>query len=370
MQEDIWIGGSVEAETTHSFYKGDVVLKFDRPSWSYARVMPDGQRRRFAGVTGTCKIIDKSEVLIRWAVKVAMAKIKKLLIEGKFTGDDATSVLFESTLDDIIKEAKKADKEELDAAAEIGHIAHDWIEQYIGGILSGDDERRLELLAKLPTDERAANACVAALEWMVAHDVRWIATERRCCSREHEYAGTMDGLALVSSCSNPECCPTPFKDRLTLVDWKTSNYLYIEYLLQTAAYQHAHEEETGELIEDRWVIRLGKEDAEFDPWHVDGRELYETDFRGFRHALALSRSVTEITGRIDGITEAKKAYRHAKLAAEKVAKNLLACPLSGEYKGVRAKKGCNGTDILCKACETIWNSQQVKKTALTSAPTA
>lgn len=347
--------------TRHAFYGGGVILEFDRSSWSYVRVMPDGARRKFAGVTGTCKIIDKSEVLLRWAVKVALAKCKKLLIDGKFVGEEATSVLFESTLDDIIKEAKKADKEALDDAAEIGHIAHDWIECYIGAVLSDNYERRIELLAKLPEDERAASACVAAIHWMVEHDVRWVATERRCCSREHEYAGTMDGLARVSSCQNPLCCPTKFQDRLTLVDWKTSNYLYIEYLLQTAAYQHAHEEETGETIEDRWVIRLGKEDAEFDPWHISGRELYETDFTAFTRALALSRSVTDITERIETITAAKKAAKHELLVAEKAAKNLLACPLSGEYKGVRLKKGCNGTEVLCKKCEETWNSAHETK---------
>lgn len=297
MQEDIWVGGSDDT-TRHAFYGGDVVLEFDRPSWSYRRVNPDGTLGvRFAGVTGTCHIIDKSEVLIRWAVKVAMIKMKKLLVDGKFVGEEATSILFESTLDDIIRESKKADKEELDAAAEIGHIAHDWIESYVRAILRDDHERRLELLAKLPEDERAANACLAAIDWMVAHDVRWIATERRCCSREHEYAGTMDGLALVSSCSDPLCCPTKFVDRLTLVDWKTSNYLYIEYLLQTAAYQHAHEEETGDTIEDRWVIRLGKEDAEFDPWHVDGRGLYEQDFTGSsEHLRSVVASLTSAAG--------------------------------------------------------------------------
>ncbi len=356
--------------TRHAFYGGEVVLEFDKPSWSYRQVLPDGSLgSKFAGVTSTCHIIDKSEVLIRWAVRVALAKCKRLLIEGKFVGEDAASVLFEATLDDIIREAKKADREELDAAAEIGHIAHDWIESYIGAVLSDNSERRLELLAKLPEDDRSANACIAALEWMVAHDVRWIATERRCCSREHEFAGTMDGLALVSSCQDPVCCPSKFVDRLTLVDWKTSNYLYIEYLLQTAAYQHAHEEETGETIEDRWVIRLGKEDAEFDPWHVDGRTLYEQDFTGFLACLALCRITEGIRGRIQATEDTKKAAKHAVLVAEKNLKNSLACPLSSEYKGVRAKKGCNGGETLCQKCEATWNSRQETKAASTSAVT-
>src|SRR5262249_19750690 len=125
---------------------------------------------------------------------------------------------------------------------------------------------RLELLGNFPVDERAANCCAAAVEWMSQHNVRWLKTERKCFSRKYGYAGTMDGLAVVDSCKDRLCCPHDFTDRLTLVDWKTSNALYVEYLLQTAAYQQAYQEETGETIADRWVIRLGKDDAEFDPW--------------------------------------------------------------------------------------------------------
>ena len=71
---------------------------------------------------------------------------------------------------------------------------------------------------------------------------------------------------------------TQFKYRLSLSDCKTSNSLRVEYLLQIAAYQHAYQEETGENIEDRWVIRLGKDDAtEFDPWHTEGDEPFRQD---------------------------------------------------------------------------------------------
>jgi hypothetical protein len=358
--EDIvlWPEGQGPSTKSYFFYNGTVELRFNRESWSYHRVCSDGSLQPYDGVTKVVHIIDKSEVLIRWAVKKAMEKLKRLLQDRGYTWTHANAStvgeplpLYEEILDEIIASAKKADKEELDAAAEIGHTAHDWIEKYIQSLLADKDDRRLELLAKFPADERAANACVAACQWMADHNVRWIATERRCCSLEHEYAGTMDGLARVDSCGNPDCCPNSFKDRLTLVDWKTSNHLYIEFLLQTGAYQHAHEEETGDVIEDRWIIRLGKEDAEFDPWHMEGRALYEQDFEGFLRCLDLCKSVVCLRDRIATGQATKVEARHAALQAIKEKLWLLTCPLSEEYKGIRKKKGCNGTETLCQTCE-------------------
>src|SRR5208282_6570475 len=108
--------------------------------------------------------------------------------------------------------------------------------------------------------------------------------------------GTMDGLCLVDSCDDRLCCPHEFKNRLTIADWKTSNGLYITYLMQVAAYQAAFECETGETVEDRWVLRLDKETGDFDPWHAEGREAFDQDFAGFLHALDLTRSLKSIDG--------------------------------------------------------------------------
>lgn len=357
----VYPSGQDPKAQVYKFYNGEEELRFDKDSWTYSRVMPDGSLVPQDGVTHVCHIIDKSHALMPWAVKKALAKCKSILLKRGYVipkGVDpeqgVTPSLFEGVLDEIIEKSKNADKEELDAAAEVGSIAHNWIEEYIHALLEDADDRRLELLAKLPTDERAANACIAACEWMVRHNVRWIATERKIFSRTHNYAGTMDGMARVDSCDDPGCCAHEFKDRLTLVDWKTSNYLYIEYLFQTAAYQHAHQEETGEMVEDRWVIRLGKDDAEFDPWHVPGQELFQQDFAGYLACLTLHRIAEGIRERVAKVQAARVAYRRLVAKAERDAANKLACPASKTYKGVRKKKGCNGLDEMCKACEAIF----------------
>jgi hypothetical protein len=106
-----------------------------------------------------------------------MAKLKRVMTERGFiapvTGDSAPR-LFEAILDDIIQQAKRAGREELEDATDVGSAAHNWIEQYIKPVLADDDSRKCELLAKLPGDggdDRAANCCVAAICWMADHSV-------------------------------------------------------------------------------------------------------------------------------------------------------------------------------------------------------
>ena len=129
---------------------------------------------------------------------------------------------------------------------------------------------------------------------MAAHNVRWCETESKIYSREFDYAGTMDGLAVCDSCNDKACCPVAFKDRLSLIDWKSSNYLNITYLWQAASYKKAKTEEFPNLnIEDIWILRLGKSEEEagrFEPWH-QSLDSYEEDFQGFLACLNLTRLV-------------------------------------------------------------------------------
>ena len=339
---------------SYSFYGGTETLLFDQSKWSYYRVTPEGRELQAGVTTVLHKTIDRSEPLMAWAKKKALEKLKRLLIAGNYvvtdTNNDEPNLLFESILDDIIAAAKRADKEELEDAGEVGTIAHNWAEQYIRAILQNDEDRRLELLSKLPEDERSANCVLAILSWMFAHNVRWLATERKCYSRKYKVAGTLDGLALVDSCTDTNCCPKSFKDHKSLIDFKTSNFLYVSYLMQTAIYQHCQQEEFDDEIDDRWILRLDKETAEFDPWFMPGKELFEQDLAGFLNALALYRSLNQLEDRIDDIKEKKRDRVKEILAAERQ----LQCLDYTKYKGSRRKKGCNGAETMCAACETLY----------------
>jgi hypothetical protein len=329
----------------YKFYNGEEILRYDPIEHVYFLVTPAGLER-LSGVTNTCHIIDKSDILMNWACKMMGQKLEQLLGTVPLT--------------EAINQAKKAHKDVLEDAGAVGHKAHGWIETYIKDQLNGA-EFSLELVNP-PEDDRAKSACTASLDFMRKHNVRWRGTERKIYSRTFKYAGTMDGLCLVDSCNDPSCCKHEFKDHLAIIDWKTSNYLYLEFRLQTAAYQYAYEEETGEVIQDRFIIRLGKDDAEFEMWHLS-RDQFEMDMNGFLACLALVDSIEEIETDIKEGKENVRKHKRAEKAIAKEAALRVACAYSSKYKGTRKPK-CNGGNP-CEACLAKYELHQIaKQTAL------
>lgn len=314
------------------FYENTIELRFDTEAHKYFKVDPElGNLIEQHGVTKTCHIIDRTDALVPWASKKAIEKLLRTIPVHTRTavneqGQDVP-VLYvpETALDVFTKialEAKSAHKDILIEAGDIGHLAHKCLEDSIQYAIDNTNGIVLEL-RDIPTDEKAAAAAQAGFAWMQQHNVRWRKTEQKIYSREFEYAGTMDGLALVDSCEDHSCCAQAFKDHLSLIDWKSSNYLYIEYLFQTAAYVHAEQEEYGIHIDDRWILRLGKNEEEagkFEPWYLDASTIAE-DFAGFLACLTLTKLVKSVTERISvqkkGVREAKKKQRVVEKALAK-----------------------------------------------------
>jgi hypothetical protein len=329
----------------YSFYGGEVTLRYYDKEHAYFLMLPDGTEERQDGVTQTCHVIDKSQVLIAWGVKMMYEKALRT-VPG--TRNEGAVVMSDAEMDKWLLEAKSAHKEKLEDAGQVGHVAHNWIESFIKLKIAHDAEldhtsraiidSKIDLhYDNMPADERAKKACIAALEWMRKHNVRWHHTEKKIYSRKYKYAGTMDGLCTCDSCDDPRCCPEPFIDHLSIADWKTSNYLYLEYLLQTAAYSQAYEEESAVTVSDRWIIRLGKEEAEVETWHL-GPGTFETDWKAFETALNLVRSIkvleTRIKDRKDGLRAALKVEKDAARATKVLAEGVR----KAEAKAERVRK--------------------------------
>ena len=332
-------------------YDGAVQRVFSPSKWRHFLLGPNGELRPLDGVTNVLKkAVDKSPPLMVWAVRLALQRARTALLHH--LGPDGCIQVFEAELDKILESAKKADADALEEAGTLGSQAHEWIERLIRSILAHDETRITEILSNFPDDERAESGCIAAITWMVAHKVKWLKTEFTALSLKHNACGTGDGLALVSSCSDPECCQgEPFIDRLSYIDWKTSNALYNTYLWQAAFYVAAHTEEFPNFefgpIQDRWILRLDKEDASFDPWHAAGREAQAEDLHGFVCCLGLVRALDVTQARIDAIHDARKLVkdeRKAKAKEEQMKKN---CG-NKAYKGIR-KPVCNNGNP-CEAC--------------------
>lgn len=180
-------------------------------------------------------------------------------------------------------------------AALAGTIAHDMIELYV--LSKGEKSPALcEAEALLMngagtandpgTDviQRAKNSFTQFLEWYENTRITVTHTEMGLMSKVHKFGGTPDAIG------------TDSKGRVVLIDWKTSNAVYGDYLYQLAAYALLIEENHPELKPEGFhLLRVAKESADF-AHHFFGeldqekrafilmRELYEIDARTKKRA--------------------------------------------------------------------------------------
>lgn len=169
------------------------------------------------------------------------------------------------------KEAPKHLYDVVDKAAESGTIAHDMIESFILG--------KPQPIVSAPADvlEKASNAFRQFCEWQEQTRIEIVATERAYVSEIHQFGGTVDAIG------------KDMKGRIVLLDWKTSNSVYQDMLIQLAAYALLLEECAPEWKPQGFhLLRVAKESADF-AHHFYGeledakksfilmRELYKLD---------------------------------------------------------------------------------------------
>lgn len=171
------------------------------------------------------------------------------------------------------KAGKERLYEEAEKAADIGTLAHAMVENHI----KGDDPHAA--LAEAPPDmlEKAESSFKAYLAWESMTKLRVIDQEMQLVSEKYRYGGTPDAIGII----NNELC---------LLDWKTSNSVYGDYLVQLAAYRNLWEEHNPDrpLTGGFHLLRFAKEYSDFahhyypnldSAWRafVLMRELYDID---------------------------------------------------------------------------------------------
>ena len=70
----------------------------------------------------------------------------------------------------------------------------------------------------------------------------------------------------------------------------------------------------SDQLSNAFILRLGKEDGEFEPWHVESAEL-EEDFKAFLACL-------ELTGRHEATKQRMAAAKKARTARKRLAKKV------------------------------------------------
>ena len=136
---------------------------------------------------------------------------------------------------------------ERDKAAEAGTLAHDLIEASILG------KERPAFSGDKAIFEKAVNAYEQFLEWREQTRIEIVATEKSYVSERHQFGGTVDAIG------------RDMKGRIVLLDWKSSNAIYRDMLIQLAAYALLLEECESQLTPQGYhILRIAKESADFE----------------------------------------------------------------------------------------------------------
>ena len=161
----------------------------------------------------------------------------------------------------------------VDATARIGTLAHEMIQEYLGG---PEWDRSAFTREEIDTAE---NAVLSFYEWerQTGHKMETVAIEMPVVSETFGYGGTVDWLGYIDG-------------KLWLVDIKTSKGLFPEHEYQVSAYDRALFELGYEVAGVR-LLRVGRsEDEGFDD-HVLSNVQLNAGWKVFTSALDLYKNI-------------------------------------------------------------------------------
>lgn len=158
---------------------------------------------------------------------------------------------------------------ERDKAADSGTLAHTAVEKWI-------KQESMEWIGELEVVEKAQVAFSAFLKWAAQTKLSVSHQELALISHQYKFGGTFDAILV--------------QGKRAMGDWKTSNGLYPEYLIQVAAYGHLWMENYPEepINGGYHILRFDKEFGDFHAHHwselnraweafLHLRALYEID---------------------------------------------------------------------------------------------
>ena len=168
--------------------------------------------------------------------------------------------------------------ESRDKAAELGTIVHEMVQEYVGG-----NDPSLIIPGTLTNADRNAidSAFEAFLEWFEAGSFTIVEQEMQLVSETYKFGGTPDAVARDS------------KGRLVLIDFKTSDGVYSDHLVQLGAYRILWNEcnPDNPLTGGSHLCRFAKAHGDFAHHYFPDLSDAERQFILFREAYDLDKSL-------------------------------------------------------------------------------
>jgi hypothetical protein len=174
--------------------------------------------------------------------------------------------------------------EKRDEAADIGTRAHGLIERHV----NGED---IDAIIKSETSTGAVNAFQMYLKWEKQTNLKLLSKyqEMQLVSPNYAFGGTPDAIGEIDG-------------EILLLDWKTSNSVYSDYLIQLAAYQHlvnnGYKMSDGQPVglkvgKGAHLLRFSKTFADFGHhYYGDLADAWE-QFKLFRKAYDIDKRLAE-----------------------------------------------------------------------------
>lgn len=245
--------------------------------------------------TKTSVLNEGGKQLQKWAARLAVERlIERLLVTPHVLNTSQPE--HAQTLETYQKEAILVHQDKFEDAGGIGTIGHGYIEDYLKDWIATGVKPEKDISKYIKENEDSRAWAIARSAELFINDFYLIpiASELFVASVKYEFAGTLDGLALViigaGDCSgNPSSTrhewmnastKNPYKMicrhcnkeatyKFALIDWKTSNSIdKVGYVLQVSAYWEALREMTGLKPEELIIIKLNKEQAKYDAVRV------------------------------------------------------------------------------------------------------
>jgi hypothetical protein len=164
-----------------------------------------------------------------------------------------------------------------DEAASIGTLVHEMVEAHIGKV--DFDESKLVGLSE-ENRERVNSGYRAYRSWESMTRLEIVEQEMALVSELHQFGGTPDAIGR-------------FNNELCLLDWKSSNGVYQDYLIQLAAYALLWEENRPDehLVGGFHLCRFAKEHGDFSHHYWQNLDEAKEQFILFRRAYDLDKQL-------------------------------------------------------------------------------
>jgi hypothetical protein len=159
-----------------------------------------------------------------------------------------------------------------DAAAEVGTLAHQMIQDYLQGEQTDFSNYSKEQISL------AENAVLSFFEWEKGHKIEPIICESPLVSERYKFGGTVDCYCFLDGVP-------------TLLDFKTGKAIYDEYFVQLAGYK-ALLEEHGHEVKSCHILRVGRDETEgFEDRTVTNLDTYFEIFQNLLNVYYAKKKV-------------------------------------------------------------------------------